>query len=378
MRTGLFDRLVGSVAPGGSAAPAVAPGGGSGTQDRPTRAPPGRAWSGADPIGRLPGPAADKLARLRRAHEEAGILMRGYDEQRGHAAVEKEKASLYLDDCRKSRAAGRGGRSSSISTFISGDHMNPAGPIEHYEPPAPADDQQLEGAERRLEAATVALSEINRLSDEVSARRSRLPDTLTAWIAAVPGNAVLALHDNRKAAAKGRPADIVEAARSEVARLKMQIEQVRAAPLPSHVAATKMRQQIETLAAKGEPSILGLLESGYAVRFAESQIQATVLTPAGAGALSHSVVDCLALFCWVHGDALIAKLEAQISELADDAAALGDAEKAQREQQLRAEILEIERGEAEAIWAGAPVAWRPDIDPRACLGLSGDLPAPAN
>jgi hypothetical protein len=379
MRSGLLDRS-GSPAPGGSAAPAPAGpaggGSGSGGRDRPIAAPAGRQWATGDPITRLPQAAAEKLARLHRVNDEAAILMRSYDEQRAWAGEAKERAALWLDRVRHSRLAGsRVGP----TTFISPGRMDP-GPfgIEHVQPhDGPADNHQLALAERELAAATAKLNDINRLIDEVAARRSRLPETLTAWVAALPAG--IKIEPHREPAGRKSPAKL-EALRAEISRLKAQIEQTRAAPLPSGDAKRKMRDQIEALAAKGEPNCLGLIEAGYPVRFVENQVQATVLTPAGAGALSHSALDTLALFCWVHGDALIARLEAQIDELSEDSAALSDQDKQKKIQQLNDEILEVSRSEETAIEAlelsGSPVARRPDCDPRAVLSLSSDLPGP--
>jgi hypothetical protein len=97
-----------------------------------------------------------------------------------------------------------------------------------------------------------------------------------------------------------------------------------------------------------------------------------------AGWAVHTAVDVLALFCWLHRDALVAALEREIDELADDSAALTDEERATRESELLADLLRAERLEELLVVAaeneGREVMRRPNADPRAVLNLSSALP----
>jgi hypothetical protein len=129
------------------------------------------------------------------------------------------------------------------------------------------------------------------------------------------------------------------------------------------------------LAERARPDYLGAVEAGQPIKFRELQVQSQVATGVGLGISFQAMPDILGLFCWLHGDAMIRKLESDIDELADDEGALSDDEKREREAAILADILEIEREECALIEAGAPYALRPDCDPRAVLNLASDLPA---
>src|SRR6266851_6272862 len=97
--TRLFDRFRGGTAPGGRVAAPTAPlaAAPAGAADRPIARSPGRQWEGGDPITRLPELAAKKLARLRRQHSEAGVLLRDLDEKRARAGEAKQRAEANVD-----------------------------------------------------------------------------------------------------------------------------------------------------------------------------------------------------------------------------------------------------------------------------------------
>ena len=62
--------------------------------------------------------------------------------------------------------------------------------------------------------------------------------------------------------------------------------------------------------------------------------------------------------------------------MSDDTEALDDDERQERTDELLARILETERTEAAIMDASGLMDYRADMDPRACLGLSSDLPPP--
>ena len=90
-------------------------------------------------------------------------------------------------------------------------------------------------------------------------------------------------------------------------------------------------------------------------------------------------VDAFALMAWLHKDELIARLEGEIDELADDSQAVDPAERAQREAAIISAMFNAELAEerfiemAEA--AGTPIVRRDDMDVRAFLGLDASAPA---
>src|SRR5207253_2358032 len=92
------------------------------------------------------------------------------------------------------------------------------------------------------------------------------------------------------------------------------------------------------------------------------------------GFAAHDAPDVLGLITWLMKDQLIARVEAQIDELADDENALDDAARVRREGDLLAEILVTERLEEATIEAfaadGLSVPRRDDADFRAVLGIT--------
>lgn len=85
------------------------------------------------------------------------------------------------------------------------------------------------------------------------------------------------------------------------------------------------------------------------------------------------VIDTMALFAWFHRDALVARLEAEIDTLADDAAALSSQEREQRLAEIAADRLIAERAECALLSRmqadGPPIEHRVEADPRAVLAV---------
>jgi hypothetical protein len=66
------------------------------------------------------------------------------------------------------------------------------------------------------------------------------------------------------------------------------------------------------------------------------------------------VPDVLGLLAWLHRDALVKAVSAEIDNMADDAHALSDTERQKRAAQLRAELLDLQREECELVEASRP------------------------
>jgi hypothetical protein len=83
--------------------------------------------------------------------------------------------------------------------------------------------------------------------------------------------------------------------------------------------------------------------------------------------------DALAVVAWLHRDALIARLNAEIDSESDDKAALSHADREVRAAEVQADLVEVERVEAALVfdaWSkGLPVEHRGDISPVALLGV---------
>jgi hypothetical protein len=98
------------------------------------------------------------------------------------------------------------------------------------------------------------------------------------------------------------------------------------------------------------------------------------------GFAAHTQVDVFGLLIWLFHDEVISALEREVDELADDAHALSDEDRAAHEAALQARLLEAERIEERLIEVaaeeGRAVSRRPNADPRAVLGLASALPGP--
>lgn len=380
---GLWDRLTGGggapAAPAPApAAPAAAPGG----IDRPIHAPAYLASS--DPFLRLPaGPVRDKAIRFRAQLRDIGDLLQAASQRRHDAVSEKLRARDYFE--RVSRSPPGGGfrpGSTTRSTYIHGQEPGGHFATTHT---SPAGGGQLRDAQRRLADAEAAVATCDAEIAALEARRSRLPERIEGWLRDLPpGVKITARRPARgdaaaewMSAAKSAPADI-EALRSKIVQLREGIAEVRSAPPTTQEVKDKMRIQVAAMSARARPNILEAVELGRDIKFPQLSVQSQVATGIGLGTAYVSQSDTFGFFCWLHGDEIIARLEAEIDELADDEGTMTAEDKAAKEKELHAEILAIEREEEVIIeqleMSGAAVARREDADIRAVLGLSSDLP----
>jgi hypothetical protein len=84
--------------------------------------------------------------------------------------------------------------------------------------------------------------------------------------------------------------------RQQIEHLRAEIHTARSAPLPSSEAKRLAREQIEALAATGEPKCLHLIEHGHQVRFPELHVQGQVLGGNGGPAFSsHAMPNTLGI-----------------------------------------------------------------------------------
>jgi hypothetical protein len=86
------------------------------------------------------------------------------------------------------------------------------------------------------------------------------------------------------------------------------------------------------------------------------------------------VPDTLALVAWLHKDALIKRLDAEIDAEADDGASLSHEAREKAESEVMGDLLAVERDECGLVFSaqsqGLPIEFRPDISPIAILGLT--------
>jgi hypothetical protein len=154
--------------------------------------------------------------------------------------------------------------------------------------------------------------------------------------------------------------------------LRADLARIAAAPYPSSHARAKIRHEIEALAMQGAPVISDVIEHDRKIIWPMARLKSEVFAEQRALAFTEAV-DPLALFAWLHKDALIKRLDAEIDSEADDAAALSHADRELRTAEVMGDILEQDRLEAALVWRAQderlPIEHRADISPIALLGL---------
>jgi hypothetical protein len=305
------------------------------------------------------------LKRFRERAEDAASILRDVADRRHAAVLALQRARDYRDRVAATpTGGGRGG--TVISSWIAG-HPRPDDRIvEHRFPDQAAAARQLADAEREFEAAH---AEIAALDARVAA--AKVPptaDRLTRWLRdEAPPDAVFEEYRGTfQTKIRATPGEI-DKLRNRIAELRADLHEVKSSPYPLRVACATIRRQIEELAARGQPDVLRTIELNRPVAFRHTLIREP--------GIAFEVPDTLALFAWVHKDALLQKLETELAELADsDADALDDEQRVERERRILAEILDIERAEERAIELcesdGLHIERRGDADPLAVLGIT--------
>jgi hypothetical protein len=133
-----------------------------------------------------------------------------------------------------------------------------------------------------------------------------------------------------------------------------------------------MREIVEQLATRGAPSVSLLIEHDRReIGWPMTQLRSEVLGGEHPALAFAEVPDAVALLAWLHRDALIKRLDAEIDAEADDAASLSHEERQRREAVAQADLLAVERDECALTWQaqsqGLPVEHRADVSPLAIL-----------
>ena len=127
-----------------------------------------------------------------------------------------------------------------------------------------------------------------------------------------------------------------------------------------------------------------MIEHGADIQWPKQSVRVNVLgemlsqgLPQIQGRGFAEVAETVGLMAWLHRDALIAAIDAEIDAVADDEHALTDADRAMKTKQLSDQLLTTERAECDlvAVTRGQ-IDYSDNVDPRALLGLSSDMPAP--
>jgi hypothetical protein len=309
----------------------------------------------ADAAERLPPVAKAKLLALRDADENARALAQELSAQRTEAFAKKAAAEARHGALTLPHLAARVGGSL-------------------YDDGHPSVVQ----ARKLIAAAQAEIDGIARRTTALQSSRWLGLRSLEAFVGGLRGRIEMAPQISPKIGKAGIVVEI-ETARADIARIGADIHTTRSASLPAAVVKNRLAQEIEALAARG-PNVMPAIEAGLPLQWPMVDVQASVQAITGSetpqivtGFASHQAHDVLGLLAYLFKDQLLEKLSAEVDELADDAGALTPEERAEREAELRAELLAAERLEERLIEIaaaeGRDVMRRPSADARAILGI---------
>ncbi len=165
---------------------------------------------------------------------------------------------------------------------------------------------------------------------------------------------------------KASPVEI-ERIRAAVANLEADAHRTRSAPVPLAEAKRLLREEIEKMAADGAPSARHLLEGVSEIVWFSGSSSSRQFSGRG---FEPAFTNAMKVIAWANRDSIIAALEAELDELADDGQAMTAAQRTEALADLAARKLEAERIEVELV-DQLRVQHREDIDPRALLGVVG-------
>jgi hypothetical protein len=171
--------------------------------------------------------------------------------------------------------------------------------------------------------------------------------------------------------------DAVERLRHRLRELVADAHRIRSAPFPADDCRRKMREEVAAIAARGTPSVDGLVENFGAIAWPQT-MQVLPLVAMGTdgspiiGRAQGEVDAALAFTIFLHKEAVIKSLDAMISE-ADDGQGLSARDRELKLAEIGRDRLMIERQEAALVWhaleTGDSAEHRPDASPRSVLGV---------
>lgn len=315
----------------------------------------------ADLADLLPPEAAARLRAWREQREDLQAAYHGLGDEWHALHLEKQKAANRVAILSDPLAASAGG----------------------YGYTVPADHPSVIDARQKLARLTTDLERLTERRDARGHRGGELGRMIEISERYLAANA-FAPFSLVPVKSKGT----LDAARKEIARLRADLQEINAAPIPSKQVKAAMRAEIDRLADRGRPDMFGAVEHGNGIGWpkltqtVQTQFM-TVFTPGqdGSGQVRGRATsegpDTLSLMAWLHKDALLAALDREVDEMADDAAALSDEERAAKIAKTKAALLIAERNEVALIDESGEITYRPDTDPRALLGIDGPEPREA-
>jgi hypothetical protein len=294
----------------------------------------------------LPAVISDKLNRLKRQRDQDRALFQIADAERSAARDRLQDAEGRLRFLKQPSA--RLVEHHSEGSYAVGRQSFP-------QPEGMPDDAPAVIAVRKeIARYEKKLAEADQLATSRSARFTALSQLVTACEKFLQdlGNAPIVLHQPQPVTKKKNGsgtnsfAEGVEALRARLRTLAQERRAVAAAPYPSSLAKTRLRELIDELASKGSPqNLLHVIEANDASRVAAPTIrtqhsphvgvQTSTGWASGVASIVLDMPDPLSLLCWLNRDAVLKRINSEIDKLGDD-------ERALSVEQRQAKLLEID------------------------------------
>jgi hypothetical protein len=207
---------------------------------------------------------------------------------------------------------------------------------------------------RRLERVNASIERVTVLEDQCAALWHATGHPLRAcrdWLSSgVPRGVTIVDHEPIDAAALRKKSESLFDAADRIQRrgreLAADLHRVRSAPHPSAERKQAAIQQVDALAELAVPNVFGSVAQGLPITFPTLNTQIDLHTsPRALGFLDQP--DALGLLCWLHRDAMIAKLhiEIDLEAGANDALALSNTDREKQEATILNDLVENDRNE---------------------------------
>jgi hypothetical protein len=244
---------------------------------------------------------------------------------------------------------------------------------------APTDQPPTVELKKKIDQLFQQMRRLGAADDERSAiwnARGRLVRNVEDYLrTGVPaGCSLRALPEPAPKLGKGQNVlDEIENRRRRVRELAADLHATRSAPITPAAARQKMRETIETLAARGAPNVERLLHGGE-IEFPQSEMRARPVFDDRGLLIAWQQPDALAFVTWLLKDAVVSKLDGEIAAEFSDEPGLSDSDRAAREATILRDALAVSREEValvEMAWGQgmSGVEHRAEVDPLAFLNV---------
>jgi hypothetical protein len=244
---------------------------------------------------------------------------------------------------------------------------------------------QVISEKRKLERAEKELRRLETLKEIRTAKwadAARLHQAARDWTSrGIPGDCTLDVVADAPVAEllkKGETiANAVERFRHRQRELAADAHRIRSCPWPSSLAKAAAKALIDRLADQGQPDLDGAIEHGMDINFVTKRLTSQIYNVTNSpGAIAYAETDnAIGLMCWLFKDQLLAKINAEFDQIADDKSALSQAQREEMLAIVDVDDLLAQRSECSLIWhaaerGGEMIDFRATTSPQAVLGIA--------